>query len=771
MRKRALAVLLAVTLTLSMDYVPARAQGTESTTETGTLEATSATADKKAEEADQKNEEAFEGLTEGIDDSEKSADTEQIQAESTETQGQENTEQAEMTETELIENSETPRQETTEETPQESELQPQTTVTDSTGASDDDDDDENYEWDDYPYYNDVEAFPQSVGDSVNGFLYEDPYYYVIQLKEEKTIRIDIDFSNYYYYENTANSVQILLDKVSFNKHDGSYSLAQNCFSEVKNVSSGELTYSKVITLKAGYYIIGLVGTAARDAFDYTLATKDVTTYATSVTIPATLNLSKGKSEILKPSDMLPAGSLLGATWTTSNSAIATVDKNGKVTGIAYGSCNITATLKNKSTYSCKVYVDDPTMSSSVVLLKGQEKTVKVKNTYQTFTYASNNSAIVSVDSATGKLTANALGTATITAQSGTLKYSCKVTVEEPKLTVTKKQLVVGASYQLQFTGTTQKIKWSSSNTGRATVNSSGLVTAKKKGTVTVTGTVLGKSYTCTFTIADTKLKTTSMKLVVGKTKAVEWKSKVSGVKWSSANKKIATVDKKGTVTAKKAGNTEIYAKVGNVKYTCTVTCENPKLSKTSLSITNKSSSTLKVTGTTLKVKWKSSNSSIATVNSSGKVTGKNAGKTTVIATVGGKNLKCSVTVKHLKPSFSVSMSGTYDFSIGVALMYVKNTGKSTLRIYSEGAQSIDHDYSYYDRTMKMIDKDQVVNHNTIQYMDYIDIKPGKSAYVAFVMDGSETFYDTKTTYQYKFKYDGVTYTGRSSYYYGSQYSK
>ena len=50
--------------------------------------------------------------------------------------------------------------------------------------------------------------------------------------------------------------------------------------------------------------------------------------------------------------------------------------------------------------------------------------------------------------------------------------------------------------------------------------------------------------------------------------------KVNGakkVKWSSANKKIASVDSKGKVWAEKKGKTTITAKVGNKKYTCSIT--------------------------------------------------------------------------------------------------------------------------------------------------------------------------------------------------------
>jgi uncharacterized protein YjdB len=54
---------------------------------------------------------------------------------------------------------------------------------------------------------------------------------------------------------------------------------------------------------------------------------------------------------------------------------------------------------------------------------------------------------------------------------------------------------------------------------------------------------------------------------------------------------------------------------------------------------------LKVTNSSSKVTWKSSNKKIATVSKSGKVTGKKVGTCTITAKVGKKSVKCKVTVR------------------------------------------------------------------------------------------------------------------------------
>ena len=63
-----------------------------------------------------------------------------------------------------------------------------------------------------------------------------------------------------------------------------------------------------------------------------------------------------------------------------------------------------------------------------------------------------------------------------------------------------------------------------------------------------------------------------------------------------------------------------------------------KISKTKKTIYEGNKYTLKVTGTTKKVKWRSLDKKIAKVNSNGKVTAKKNGKTTIIAKVGKKEL-------------------------------------------------------------------------------------------------------------------------------------
>lgn len=133
--------------------------------------------------------------------------------------------------------------------------------------------------------------------------------------------------------------------------------------------------------------------------------------------------------------------------------------------------------------------------------------------------------------------------------------------------------------------------------------------------------------------------------------------KVNGTKkkpkWYSNNKKVAIVTKSGKVTAKGKGSAIITAKIGKAVYKCSFSVESPKISKTSVSLYKGKTYQLKMLNTKQKYKWSSKNSSVATVTSNGKVTGKKTGTTYIyVKSASGKTFKCKVTVKNKSNSNS-----------------------------------------------------------------------------------------------------------------------
>lgn len=153
--------------------------------------------------------------------------------------------------------------------------------------------------------------------------------------------------------------------------------------------------------------------------------------------------------------------------------------------------------------------------------------------------------------------------------------------------------------------------------------------------------------------ASVKLNKTKIVLVVGQT----YNLKVSGTKktpkWSSSNKKIVSVTKKGVVKGLKKGTATITAKIGKKTYKCKVTVEAPKLSSTKKTVTAGTSFALKLNGTKRTVKWYTSNKKIATVSKKGVVKTRKAGSVKITAKLGGKSYVCRLTVKA-KPAPVVS---------------------------------------------------------------------------------------------------------------------
>lgn len=118
--------------------------------------------------------------------------------------------------------------------------------------------------------------------------------------------------------------------------------------------------------------------------------------------------------------------------------------------------------------------------------------------------------------------------------------------------------------------------------------------------------------------------------------------------WSSGNKKVATVNSKGVVTAKAKGTAVITAVCGEYKATCKVTVKNPSLTLTKTSATVKVGKTAKIAVKATpsgKITYKSSNSKIATVSSKGVVKGKKKGTAKITVTCNGVKKVFTVKVK------------------------------------------------------------------------------------------------------------------------------
>ena len=172
-------------------------------------------------------------------------------------------------------------------------------------------------------------------------------------------------------------------------------------------------------------------------------------------------------------------------------------------------------------------------------------------------------------------------------------YDAKgVTVTTPvkpsvKLDRTSLTLTKGKTYTLKttVTGTNKAVSWSSSNSRVASVDKNGKVTAKTKGTATITAKVDGVSASCKVTVNEpvkTTIKLDKTKVTLGAGEPCTLKATVSPsqkVTWTSSNPKLVKVDSNGKLTVTNEifnyfeveQTVKITAKAGNATATCTVT--------------------------------------------------------------------------------------------------------------------------------------------------------------------------------------------------------
>lgn len=412
----------------------------------------------------------------------------------------------------------------------------------------------------------------------------------------------------------------------------------------------------------------------------------------SSSIPATdieldntkLSINKGESETLTAS-LTPTDTTDKVVWSSRDDGIATVDQTGKVTAVEAGSTTITATAGAVSA-TCEVTVNIPVTGitldqDTLFLLTGDTVTLKEtvtpgNATDKTVTWETDNNKVATVDG--GKVTAVAKGTATITAKAGEKTATCKVTVADPAKTITLDDItvLVGAdkdiTYKVDPEGAEiSNISYVSSNEEIFTV-ADGKVHGVGEGTAKLTMTAANAGNTkltaeCTVTVSAKKIPAesvtidkTTLDLEVEGTAALKATvtpaDSTDNVVWSSSNEDIAKVDQTGKVTAVAVGTADITATAGEKTATCKVTVTAKTIAITEVILdktaTVEEGATVQLTATVKPddatedktVTWKSSDETIATVDSTGKVTGVKAGKATITATAGEKSAECAVTV-------------------------------------------------------------------------------------------------------------------------------
>lgn len=348
-------------------------------------------------------------------------------------------------------------------------------------------------------------------------------------------------------------------------------------------------------------------------------------------------------------------------FVSSDTNVATVSEDGTITAVSIGKTTVAVEFGAKSnTLLYDVFVEEPTLNTNSATINNAGGKIKIEvncGLNQKITYHSNDSAIATVDNK-GNVTGLKKGVTNITVKVDSTVLNFKVTVKNnPKLSVSNKNIYVNQTFILRTIGAVGKVKYASSNKKVATINKKGAIKGIGKGTCTITATVNGVKLNCKITVCNPLLNYNSKNIYLKKKFVLKVNKGLLGkATFKSEDKKIATVTSNGVVQGKKRGVTNIIVTANGVKLKCKVTVNNPKLNYKSKKITEGKYFKLKVTGGKGKIPFKSNNKKIATVSKYGKVKAKRPGTCKIIVKRNGVKLVCKVTVNESKFPVGYSLS-------------------------------------------------------------------------------------------------------------------
>lgn len=374
------------------------------------------------------------------------------------------------------------------------------------------------------------------------------------------------------------------------------------------------------------------------------------------------------------------------TYSSSNTSVATVNNNGKVSIVGVGTTNIIATVNPNSTSEkdkaeitlivnkanqeinfletevYKKYTDaDFSVQANLINVKG------------TVTYSSDNSNVATVDN-TGKVHIVGIGNVTITVMaSETANYksasdSYSLIVEKINQRISFSESSITKTFgDASFTNMVNvlvgngSITYRSSNTSIASVDNNGKVTILGAGTITITATINATanyneakaSYVLVIHKADQSISFTNTSIVKKLdddefTVQVVVSSGNGEITYESSNEKVAVVDDNGLVKILNKGSTTITATANatnnynstSASYSLNV-LESPQtisFEDTSVTVTYGDDSPVVALDHSLgdgTVSYESSNEDVATIDENGTITITGAGETVITAIAAG----------------------------------------------------------------------------------------------------------------------------------------
>jgi uncharacterized protein YjdB len=311
-------------------------------------------------------------------------------------------------------------------------------------------------------------------------------------------------------------------------------------------------------------------------------------------------------------------------WNSSDSKVATINSDGTVTGVSKGSAVVSAKTGNKQA------------TASLNVLSSPAATVTVSLTASTLEVGQTAQATAAAFDAGGKPIASPI------------------------------------------------VAWQSSNPAIATVNTTGLVTAVARGSVSISAISDGKTGSAALTVAAKTV--TSVAVSPNPAAALQGQQvQMSAIakdaqgnalpgktfSWQSSNPGVATVSSSGVVTSVGPGTATITATADGVAGTSQFSTTqqpvaNVTVTPSAASVTAGQDVQLVATATDATgnvlagrvASWSSSNPTVATVASNGKVTTIAKGSASITATIDAKSASASISVDAVPPAPVASVTVT-----------------------------------------------------------------------------------------------------------------
>ena len=385
-------------------------------------------------------------------------------------------------------------------------------------------------------------------------------------------------------------------------------------------------------------------------------------------------------------------------WKSENPAVAAVDRNGNVKGVACGSTTVLASSASGVVSQCTVSVGQPVTGVSISanalnITFGEERAITAtvmpaKACNKSVKWTSANAEIATVD-ASGKIKGVNCGKTKITVATDEGNYTavCLVEVGKPAsgiaLSAASAELSINQELQLTAdvipaSACNRAVSWSSSDAQTVSVSKDGRIkgTGCGKATITVMSEERNYKATCSVTVGKNvtgiSLAPSSLTLSVDQSQKLVLTVLPSDacnreVSWRSDNPSVAEVSDAGVVKANFCGDATIFVTTndGGFSGSCTVkvgaALAGIALSPARLNLLAGDESVLKASpfpeeACNREISWISSNPAVATVSETGKIKAISCGTTVVTVTTREHGFKAQCEISVGKPVNGVSLS-------------------------------------------------------------------------------------------------------------------